>query len=500
MVVIPILLALAVTSCEINFKSIEEALQQNDIARASSLLKSVAPECSQVSDFYALTGVTDELSGNGDAAEAAFQKAISLDPRSPRLKEQLGAAYLRNKKPGQAKAILREAIALNPTNVTAIKYLIGACVETNSWKEAAGLFNTSGEKISASSDPLVLLWFARSLIETQQLQRLDREFPPSTSTMPPALLFSLGTLFGQHGLYDKAVNYLSHIPEDTDDDAVYFNLGLAYSHLQQFDKARQNYFLAIDKHPEHADAYFRIGLDYGAAGDARRALPWLFRAHECASSRADMTYALIEQLVQLDYLDTASHILAQTATGDPLLAVAEADLKNARGDTQGARREYRAILGQRPDFSPALIGLALADVTQGNNAGAKVTLLSVLAKDPADARAQAELGKLEARQGDWSAAFPHLQSAWKQDRSSPEVALELSRVERHLDQPGEALQILTTARSWLQQSPAYHLELAQIFVQLRKPAEAQEQRNIVARLQAEAHEGLHFDSPKTYVH
>lgn len=317
--------------------------------------------------------------------------------------------------------------------------------------------------------------------------------------MAPAVLFALGTLFAQHGIYQTAVNYLSQIAEKDADDAVCFNLGLAYSHLQKFDDARKSYFLAIDKHPEHVDAYFRIGLDYGTVGEVRKALPWLFRAHRWASSRPDMSYALIEQLIQLDYLDTAGETLAQAVPGDPLLAVAAADLQNARGDIEGARRAYQAVIAQYRDFSPALLGLARLEMAQGNDPEAKSVLLSVLAKDPKDTRAQGELGQIEARRGNWDIALQHLRSAWKGDRSNPEIAIELSRAQLHLHQPTEALKTLTAAGPLLQQSPAFHLALAQVYVQLRQPVEAQAQRSIIARLQSEASEGLHFDSPKTYV-
>ena len=73
----------------------------------------------------ALTGVTEELSGKSDEAEAEFKRAIVLDPSSARLKAQLGAAYLRNKKPALAAEVLREAVALDLYNPAAKKYLIG---------------------------------------------------------------------------------------------------------------------------------------------------------------------------------------------------------------------------------------------------------------------------------------------------------------------------------------------------------------------------------------
>ncbi len=81
MVVLPIVLALAAVQCDASLQPVTNALQQNDVAKASSLLAAVPAECSQSSSFYALTGVTDELSGKADQAESAFREAVSLDPK-----------------------------------------------------------------------------------------------------------------------------------------------------------------------------------------------------------------------------------------------------------------------------------------------------------------------------------------------------------------------------------------------------------------------------------
>jgi hypothetical protein len=49
-------------------------------------------------------------------------------------------------------------------------------------------------------------------------------------------------------------------------------------------------------------------------------------------------------------------------------------------------------------------------------------------------------------------------------------------------------------------SSAFHLELAQIYTQLHRISEAQAERDAVNNLQAQAHDALHFENPRTYVH
>ncbi len=503
MVVLPILLSFAATVCEFQLQQVVSALQQKDLVRGVSLLESARSQCSESSSYYALLGSMDELSGKAEEAEIAYRKAISLDPQSARLKAQLGATYLRNKKPAEAVALLREAMTLDPSNALMKKYLIGAYVETKSWSKAASLFDELGEKLSSASDPILVVWFATTMIETGQARRLDRDLPPGNKAMSPQLLFSLGTLFAQHSLYAKAIDYLREIPKEYADDAVYFNLGLACSHLQRYDEARRNYFAAIDRHPEHAEAYFRVGLDYAASGDPRKALPWLFRAQQFAPSRADVVYALSEQLMLLEYFDTAQEILTRARGEYPsnlLLAVAAADLKEAKGDAESASEEYRRILVEQPEYSPALIGLARADIAKGQNAEARSSLTSVLSRDADDALANGELGMLEARENSWAAASTHLDRSWARDKSNVTIALALSRAKRGLNRPADALSVLRAVPSSMQQSSEYHLELSQTYNQLHNVTQAKTEREIAARWRANAQEGLHFDPPKSYFH
>jgi tetratricopeptide (TPR) repeat protein len=503
MVVLPIVLALAAIQCDVSLQPVTAALQQNDLAKASSLLAAVLPECSQSSSFYALTGVTDELSGRTAEAEVAFRKAIELDPKSARFREQLGAVYLRNHEAKKAADTLSEAVALDPSNPVAKKFLIGAYVETGAWPKAATLFNEIGGKSAASSDPLVLLWYARTLIETSQFDRLERDLPPGTTGLSSPFLFSVGTLLAQKAMYRSAIRYLERIPENDADEAVYFNEGLAYSHLQQFDKARVCYFRAIDKHPQHVDAYFRTGIDYSTAGDQRKALPWLLRAHQWAHERADISYALIEQLIELNYLDTADQILSQSkqaSKDDLLLTTAEGDLRQTKDDARGAEAAYRSVLSRQASFVPALVGLARLKASTSNNEEARSLLVRALAQNAGDPGANSELGTLESRQQNWVAAQKHLREAWSRNKSRVTVAVELARAERHLNDPDAALKTLSAIPAVTQQTSAYHLELAEIYTQLHRPGDAQAQRKAVSDLQAAAHAELHFEEPKVYVY
>jgi tetratricopeptide (TPR) repeat protein len=294
---LPMLLFLAVETCSGSLAPATLALQQKDPAKALALLDPLRGQCAQSSAFFELLGLASELSGKGPAAEEALRFAVSLDPKSPRLLTELGATYLRNGSPGEAAKVLDEALALDPSNTDTMKYAVGAAVQSGAWQRAGALFHQLGAEDhpeALQGEPILVLWFAQTLIETNRSDRIKTLLSPQRKLTSPGLLFSLGTLFAQHRMYERAVECFRQVPAQAADEALYFNLGLSYSHLKKFDQARECYFQAIDKHSEHADAYLHVGLDYVVSGDPRMGIPWLWRAHKLAPDRPDISYALVE--------------------------------------------------------------------------------------------------------------------------------------------------------------------------------------------------------------
>ncbi len=503
---LPLFLFLAVSSsCEDGLKPALAALQRSDAASAISLLDSVRTVCARSSAFYDLLGIANELSGNAQAAEEALHQAVSLDPASSRLHADLGATYLRNKKPKEAADALSRSLTLDPRNAAAATYLIGAYVALADWRKAADLFERTGivNGPNLLKDQLVALWFAQTFIELHQPERVDSVFAPELREMSPGLLFSIGTLFAKHGLYAKAADYLKEIPADKADDAVSFNLGLAYSHLGKFDEARRYYFQAIDARPEHIEAYFRVGVDYASAGDARKSIPWLARVHDLAPARVDIAYALSEQLIQFQYFDSAKEVLKKALAAKPhdsLLLSALGDGKLAEGDTAGALDTYHQALAAVPKMPPALIGCARVYAAQEKDEEAQAFLKKALAADPDNPAAVGELGVLEAKHEQWNLAFEHLNRAWSQDRSNTKVALQLARTLQHLDRASEAVQLLVSLPASAQASPMLHMQLSQLYSGLHRTSEAEAERAAFQKMREQNDQSIRFDNPKTYVY
>jgi tetratricopeptide (TPR) repeat protein len=506
MLVLPILLFTVVAGCDDSVKDAMAALQQNNSAQALTLLEPLRSRCTQSGAFYEVVGLANELSGNRTAAEEALRTAVKLDATSPRLLTELGATLLQNGKPAEASKPLDKALRLDPSNPVTLKYGIGAAVGSQNWPRAAELFrklNIEDDTRLLQQEPILTFWLAQTLVETKQANRLGTLLAAYGSSMPPSLAFSLGSLFAQHAMYKQAVEYFRLVPAEAADDALYFNLGLCYSHLQQFDNARRSYFAAIDKHPDHVDAYFHVGLDYVASGKARMGVPRMYEAESLAPSRPDIAYALAGQLIALEYLNSAKEVLtraSKNAPRDPLLAAAEGDLNRAQGDTAGAAGIYQKALMQNPQLPAALVGLARTDLETGKEAEARSLLNAALAHNPQDPAVNGEIGLLEARAGSWDAALRHLERAWQQNHSNPTIGLELARAYQQKGRPDDALKLLQSLGREMEDSAAFHFQLAQVYTLLHRPADAQAERNFFTELQANNQNVLRFDNPHTYVH
>ena len=499
-----VLLLLPADSCLEKLKPALLALQQKNPSEAASILQTNGGECGQTSFYSELLGTANELLGKRDAAVEAYEHAVTLEPKNARFHFELGASLLENGKPQSAVRELKLGLQLDPSNAAGQRYLLGVYISLNDWQSASHIFESLGafEHPRLLKDPVMILWFARVLVETKRTEQIDKSISLDDPAMTPALLFSLGGLFADHRMYRQVVRFLSRIPAADADDAVYFNLAEAYSHLQEYEKARAAYFQAIDKHPGHIDSYLHIGLDYASLGDQNKAVPWLAQAHTLAPDRADIAYALAEQLVNLGYATTADELLKTALANHPadaLLLVASGDLAFLKGQADAAVQLYRDALAKSPGITQALIGLARVQISQLKYDDAKQSLQLALSESPNDKAAEAAMGLLEYKNGLWDSSVTFFEKAWGQNHANAQIGLELSRAYRKAGRLSDAFRLLTSLEPRLRNLPAYHFELSQLCGQLHKADQSKTELEAFNSLQQSQQGPLRFEEARTYV-
>lgn len=351
-------------------------------------------------------------------------------------------------------------------------------------------------------DPPFFLFFAAASMSSGKFAQVNDTVDRNVARIPPPLLFSLAGLYARAEHYREVVSLLTRIPAAQADEAVYFNLGLAYSNLHRFDDARRSYFVAIDKRPGYAEAYLHVGIDFAENNQPRLAVPWLYRARDLMPGSVKVDYPLAQQLIRLHYFDTANDVLSKALTSDPnqpLLITAMGDLELARGNYAKAHKLYTNALTSAPTLPPALLGMGRCAKAEGKNDEAGKYFQQVLSADHNNPAANAEQGLMELNDGNLQVAVGYLERSWEFSHSNIAVGVALSRLYRQRNQPMQSLKTLQMLAPEQSNSIELHLELSRVYTALHRPRQAQAELETVKDLQSQKTASLHFEDPGTYV-
>ena len=86
---------------------------------------------------------------------------------------------------------------------------------------------------------------------------------------------------------DEIEKFTKAIQLNPDDALAYYNRGVTYDELEQYDKAIDDYTKAIELNPDYAAAYFNRGLAYGKSEQYSKAMDDYTKAIELNPDDAD---------------------------------------------------------------------------------------------------------------------------------------------------------------------------------------------------------------------
>lgn len=221
--------------------------------------------------FYDLLGTTlfkDKKDAKG--AEAAFTKAIQLDPNNSDAIMKLGQVEALTGKPDQAIALYQKAIRDQP-HQTGFFVLLGQLYESKQdWKSAQDAYQ--GALAINPQDPFASDRMAQVMLRTggnldvalSLAQTARRSLPNS-----PDVADTLGQVFYQKGVYGSAVSTFEEAlklaeKNKIESPDIHYHLGLAYQKTDQPRLARQ-----------HLERALKISPNYSAADDIKKQLAQL---------------------------------------------------------------------------------------------------------------------------------------------------------------------------------------------------------------------------------
>jgi tetratricopeptide (TPR) repeat protein len=252
---------------------------------------------------------------------------------------------------------------------------------------------------------------------------------------------SLGTLLSQKGDLAEALGHLKQAVEITPDDPVcQFNLGAGLRQKGDLEGAVRSYQRAVELDPGDSRAFNNLG---STLQDLRR-LDESLRAHQraVALEPTDALYHsnLGETLRARHELDAAVREFKRAIELNPRDAVFHNNLGSAyyaQGNVDGAIREYKKAVEVDDKFATAYVNLGVALSKKGRLKEALTALEKAVALDRRSAHAQRNLGSVQLDCKDLDAAITAFRTATEIDPNYAEAYNDLgSALRRKGDRAG----------------------------------------------------------------
>lgn len=325
----------------------------------------------------------------------------------------------------KAEAAWERALDLDPENEDLLRALANFYLDTGRAVEAAALLSAGDEETSSSDGPSE--WFIRGKLAADQgrdaeaLDHYGRALALSAGEMAAAWL-NQGVVYRRMGETRNALSaYRSATEARTPYPEAWYNMALAFVELGHADSAVWAYRVCIEQEPEMVNAHYNLGVLFSEQGETQEAI---------ASWRA-------------------------AVQADPEMRKAWFNLGvNLRraGLPEEAVAAYDSLLARHPKDERAWFnrGIALKDL--GNVQAARESYQAALEADPNYVSAWMNLGSTEADMGNYAAAAAAFQEAVERDPSSPEARFNLGLQLKRL---GEADEAVLAFEQSAQLNPAY---------------------------------------------
>ncbi|MGO8789694.1 MAG: tetratricopeptide repeat protein [Terriglobia bacterium] len=473
--------------CSATVDKAKELMQQQQLKAAQDLLVGATATCAKHAELFDTLGLAYAFDHRFDQAQAAYEKALELEPGNAVFRNNLASSYLQAGQRSKGVAELERVLKIDPHNLTANANLGMLYLTEENYPLAVRCFEAAGGANSA--DPVLVMELAAAyfgagnseagLRTAQQTSRL--------AGANPRIHYSLAVILAQAGEYARALEEFQVIPPADLDAPAHLNLGMTLSKLQRYDEARKAYLEVIREDPSNPDAYLHIGVDTATTGDVAKAVDWLTQAHEKAPERTDISASLAEVLIATRNFEAAQSLLGdavRTHPDDAVLQGALGDLYFNQNNFSQAAEAYVRVLKSEPGALPARLSLAKCHLALNQNAQAERELGTVLAADPHNAEAMALRGRLALAADQQDAALDWIHQALASDPHNLTANEDYATLMLKKGKAEEARATLQKLTEWNPGNPRYHYLLGRALVKSGDAAGAQKEFELSQKLKA----------------
>ena len=422
--------------------------------------------------------------GRVDEALAMTDQALKADPRLVEAHAFRGQLLMAKGQRAAATESLEKAIATDASYLPARVALASMLISEREYDKAQALLGAASA--SSAKDPRLAYLRGLLALRKGELQKAKDEFAAILKQAPehiPTLIFA-GEVELRLGNLNLAEQLLGKAARSRVAGSAAQRL-LAATYLRQGRPGKAVDILQPllqEPGPKDANLMMLAGEAFLANGDARRAAEFFeaskseaateaaarMRLGQIAVSRGDFdrgadellaASAMSPQKVEPDLLLVALHLRRHEP--EKALAAAESFVKKqpqnplgyvlagtahaARKDRNRARQSFDAALKIKPDYLPAVRGLAGLDLAEGRPADAKRRYEALIAKKPDDEQLLIALAQLQERTGNVAEAGTTLRRAIKANPQSQASYVALVQYHLRRKDPKAALAVAQEA-------------------------------------------------------
>jgi len=433
------------------------------------------------------------------AAEAHFEKAVSLQPRNDLALSYLANTYLQQKRLDKAHAAFTKTLQLNPKNQSA-SYNLGLIALMHQRPDEALIQFERVHRANPSDVPTLI-----GMLESQLLLKHRSEARQSIAKLSSILkpqdptLFQVATMLALYQDYLSAIPLMEQarqaFPNSYD---VNFNLALAYFHAEQFDRANEILRPLVDQ-GKKAEAYDLLGMIQERLGNPAQAKEFFRQAVALDPGSEDLHFNYANHVLQFENSQAAIEAFASEVERFPgswrmRLGLGSAYYLSGKYE-ETAQALLRAIQ-LKPDSKLAyfLLGRVYESVESAQSSIQEV-LRAYCDRAPDDAWAYYHYGAilyLRAQAGgspDFQTATLMLKKALGQDPNFAEAHLQLGLIAQSEGQWEQGVQHLEKAIRLNPKIAAAHYRLGLAYQRLGEKEKAAAEFELFERLKSESPTG-----------
>lgn len=476
--------------------------------------------------------------GEPAAAEAELRQAVELAPDEAEYLGLLGVVLGMERKLQESDVSLEKALHINPGDSTTRRNLAWNQFELGQLGSAkANLELVLKDRPHDAAAILVLGMVAEELKDYPNAIRLLESVPEQAGERPQSIA-ALARAYYYTGREKKAREILHRLPlHSSEPEGVFLGAQIA-AELHDFEDAESLFSSIWPTYPDTAKLGYSLSLVQYRAGRYPQSLATLRRLiaarHEssgiynllgwCLYKQDDLKGAIraLDQAITLDPADESNHLDAgmmlldhrvyagAMAAADKALEVAPDSYRAHRlkalvqfkiGRTNDAEGLYARAVELNPADAQAIVGLATAQLDNGNPSRAEETLKKAIERLPREALLYQGYGTMLL----WgegandtiteSRAVRLLEKAIALDASLAEPHYQLGKMALREDRTREALEQLEACVKLDPKSSKNHYALAQVYRRLGRAADAAREVQLFQSLKAQ--EDRVFSGPAT---